>query len=678
MSVPYLPAKSTTPLFRMLLGVVVLITSTAVEAADIDPWILWAGPTMLRGANIYQRKVYPELDGEEFMGSGPFGPPYTQEDFTRLAALGANYVNLSVAGIFTKDPPYTVDTGAQADLDSLLAMAENAGLFAVISFRTGPGRSDFSVCCHGDDWYDPEVYEDDSVWSNPEAQDAWVDMWTYTAARYASNPVVVGYDLMVEPNSNEVLYDEWDPEEFYTQYSGTLADWRQLYPRIIEAIREVDRITPILVQPNGYAAVDWLPYMETVADPRTIYAVHQYEPYVYTHQSPPLENRYPGTFDTDDDGTKEIVDRSWLDQLLKTIDAFSSEYGTRCVVNEMGVQRWEPGAEIFLSDEIALLEERGLNWAVWAWEPAWEPWAEDVTDFNFRLGPDPSNVEDVPGNALETVLHSSWTSNLLHPGESDDTFLLPAAANLPGDNETRWRTELQLKAIGGSNAVISIALLERDRENPAPESRILSLPEGRSIRVSNVLEELFAYEGAAALLLTPLSGQFIAGSRTCTGDVSSGTFGQYIAAVPVGDAAAWGQSVEFIQLSGQTGESGMRTNLGIINPEMKPEDVLIEVFSAQGNSLGTIRLQLGPWEYRQLNRILSGISNGDVPDAWIRIRTETPGGALHAYASVIDNVSGDSILISGHVVTDRLKNPGKKYPGGSHVCREPHGILQYR
>jgi hypothetical protein len=47
----------------------------------------------------------------------------------------------------------------------------------VISFRTGPGRAEFSVCCLEDvgDWYD-ESYLNDSMWQDQDAQDAWVAM----------------------------------------------------------------------------------------------------------------------------------------------------------------------------------------------------------------------------------------------------------------------------------------------------------------------------------------------------------------------------------------------------------------------------------------------------------------------------------------------------------------------
>jgi len=78
------------------------------------------------------------------MGPGPVGLPYIQEDFDRLAALGANYVNISHPGLFTETPPYTLDQDIQDNLDNLLNMIAEDDMFAVIAFRTGPGRSEFT------------------------------------------------------------------------------------------------------------------------------------------------------------------------------------------------------------------------------------------------------------------------------------------------------------------------------------------------------------------------------------------------------------------------------------------------------------------------------------------------------------------------------------------------------
>src|SRR3989304_159364 len=98
-------------------------------------------------------------------------PPYTQEDLDQLAAMGANYVTISPPGLCGEAPPYALDEDVQDNLDSLLGMIAEADMFAVISFRTGPGRSEFTF--YGGDWFD-ESYLNDSVWQDQSAQDAWV------------------------------------------------------------------------------------------------------------------------------------------------------------------------------------------------------------------------------------------------------------------------------------------------------------------------------------------------------------------------------------------------------------------------------------------------------------------------------------------------------------------------
>ena len=131
-------------------------------------------------------------------------------------------------------------------------------------------------------------------------------MWRYTAERYRDNPVVVGYDLMCEPNSNEIL-DEWDQDEFQAllmaarSTTGTPGIRISLRPSA-RWIRE----TPILVGGNGYSALDWLPYLEPVEAERIVYTFHQYAPFMYTHQEPGEEYTYPGQFDTDYDGQDDV------------------------------------------------------------------------------------------------------------------------------------------------------------------------------------------------------------------------------------------------------------------------------------------------------------------------------------------------------------------------------------
>ena len=380
-----------------------------------DKLSLWVNGTQLRGANIWQRIVVPELDGDEFLGNGYIGPPYTQADFDELSALGANYVNLSHPGLFTERPPYVLDEQVQENLDHMIEMAAMADLFVVITFRTGPGRSDFTFYRDGaGDWFDEDLLIE-SVWSDQDAQDAWVEMWRYTAERYRDNPVVVGFDLMCEPNPNDVVFQVWEPEEFYPEYSDTIHDWNRFYPRLVEGIREVDAQTPILVGAMNWSGVRWLSWLKPVDDPRVVYTVHQYEPQEsYTHQESPALNTYPGWFDLDWDDQPDAFDRDWLDDFLSPIDEFKARYGVPVSVNEFGVTRWVPNAADFMRDEMELFEQRGMNYAFWTWDPNWTPWTESENPMNYRFGPDPDNVTLVENELMEVIL-SFWRRNIVRP-----------------------------------------------------------------------------------------------------------------------------------------------------------------------------------------------------------------------------------------------------------------------
>ncbi len=404
---PRFPVRSTRP----------LTTGAESELAtnDFNKYELWTGKTQLRGANVWQRIVVPKVDGSEFLGDGHVGPPYVQEDFDRLAALGANYVNVSGPGLFTEKPPYVLDEAAQANLDNILSMIAQADMFAVITFRTGPGRSDFTfyeepVRKGGDP---SRVIED--VWVDQAAQDAWAVMWRYTAARYHNNPIVVGYDLMCEPNAPGRLLDIWDGDTFYQSYAGTLYDWNQFYPRLVEAIRKVDSDTPILIGAMGWSAVSWLPYLKPVKDSRTVYMVHQYEPQdSYTQQAPSGKNTYPGTFDLNWDNKPDQFNNDWLNQMLTTVDAFREKYGVPVGVSEFGLMRWVPNGAAYMRDLMGLFEKRGMNHALWVFNPAWTPFAQN-DDFDFLHGPDPNNHSNVATSKLIEAVRAAWKLNSIRP-----------------------------------------------------------------------------------------------------------------------------------------------------------------------------------------------------------------------------------------------------------------------
>jgi hypothetical protein len=255
-------------------------------------------------------------------------------------------------------------------------------------------------------------------------------MWKYTAQRYRNQKAVVGYDLMVEPNSNHVWLHIFDPFLFYANYEGTLYDWNQFFPHIITAIRSVDPTTPILVGGMSYGPVSWLPYMIPVGDQRTLYTVHQYEPFEYTTQAPPLKHTYPGRMDIDYDGDLDPFNKTWMNQYFSMIDRFKAAYHKSVAANEFGVMRWEPGAAQFMMDEMNLFEQRGMNHALWVWSGSWKP-INEFDDFDFLHGPDPNHHTDVKSSSLLTVIKSFWSRNRLRPGNVVFTDSTEPALQLP-------------------------------------------------------------------------------------------------------------------------------------------------------------------------------------------------------------------------------------------------------
>ncbi len=397
----------------------------------LDKFSLWDNGTQLRGANIYQRKVYGELDGTDFWGPGPVGPPLKQEDFDKLSHAGANLVVLSHPGLFNEKPPYALNQGIQDNLDTLVAMAKKADLFVVIAFRTGPGRSEFAFV--RDDvgtWFDASYFNDE-IWKDMAVQDAYTAMWKHTADRYKDNSVIVGYDLMVEPDANTIL-EVVEPDEFYQKYKGTTYDWNVLHAKISKAIRGVDKKTPILIGGMDYSLLEWLPYIVPNGDGRTIYTFHQYAPHEqYTHQETGADgsfaNKYPGRFDIDEDGIMDDFNKGWINNLLGAVDAFKAKYGTPVAVTEYGVIRWEPGADSFLNDEIGLFEKHGLNHAIWEWSSSHAPVTNEINDFTFSFGQDKNSKSDANSKLFDTI-KGYWKKNAARPSQVQSLPAYPEEA----------------------------------------------------------------------------------------------------------------------------------------------------------------------------------------------------------------------------------------------------------
>lgn len=340
----------------IFLGLLLCSGSPARSDSPGSKWGLWSQGTALRGANVYQQ------DESRSDKGGDFGPNLVLDDLQNLADAGANYVNFSIPGT------YHVKTNTQwpqmiAHLDNMVQWAKEAGLYVVISARTGPGRGEGDITEDG--------LMNKTVYNNASQQKAWVSMWQQIAKRYGSQGHVVGLDLMVEP------------------HDVSRAKWRSFAQKMIDGIRSVDSQIPILVSPGDWGGADSLDGWNPLRGNNLVYTVHQYEPFTYTHEE-------SASYSPSDLSDQFATMKQWM----------AEHPGQPLAVNEFGVKKHKKGADRFLVQELQLLEQLGANHAAWLWEVSDTDAPSFAPQFDFK-----QNAKQL------AAFKNNWRKNAVRPGQ---------------------------------------------------------------------------------------------------------------------------------------------------------------------------------------------------------------------------------------------------------------------
>jgi hypothetical protein len=134
----------------------------------------------------------------------------------------------------------------------------------------------------------------------------------------------------------------------------------------------------------------------------------------------------------------------------------------------------------------------------------------------------------------------------------------------------------------------------------------------------------------------------LAGSRTWTAN-ENGTFGEYIAPIPVSSGI---RSGETLQLIGIEQSAARRTNVGVINVDRAaPVGVRLIAYDAAGIEKGRLDAGIDAGQMSQIP--LTAITGVALPTGRVSVTVISSTGAAVAYASVVDNRSGDPYVVIG-------------------------------
>ena len=90
--------------------------------------------------------------------------------------------------------------------------------------------------------------------------------------------------------------------------------------------------------------------------------------------------------------------------------------------------------------------------------------------------------------------------------------------------------------------------------------------------------------------------------------------------------------------------AGFRSNVGVVEVDGQPVTVTLTLVSAAGEVVGSMELGLPAGGHRQVNDVFAATGAAALDLA--RCKVEVAGdGRVIAYASVVDNMSGDPIYI---------------------------------
>jgi chitodextrinase len=228
-------------------------------------------------------------------------------------------------------------------------------------------------------------------------------------------------------------------------------------------------------------------------------------------------------------------------------------------------------------------------------------------------------------------------------GTPADQFFHAAAHN-PGVNNTVWLTDAQIFNPDAVNTIeVRLAFLEGGRANLDPDEVAIAIGPRQAVFLADIVAGVFGLAQAGSIRLASDS-PFFASSRTYNiGDGESGTYGQYIAAASSDDAMPQGI---LLLASNDPALAGSRTNVGFVNPALTVASIGVSIYDADaGVLLGSTSLSLPPLGFEQLNNIFAvvGQQSSVRRNATVEFLATAP---VLAYASVVDNTSGDAIFVT--------------------------------
>lgn len=220
---------------------------------------------------------------------------------------------------------------------------------------------------------------------------------------------------------------------------------------------------------------------------------------------------------------------------------------------------------------------------------------------------------------------------------------VPVVANLPGLNNTDWRTDVYVVNLGDIDTEIRL-LLQPEIKNGVPVfetmvSEPITIAAGDQLTMRNIVETVFDLtntKGALSIFNND-GAPLVIGARIYTLGDDGGSYGQNVEGLLVAKTA-W--------TAGIAHDGFYRTNIGVylhFDPVPgSPVEFIVNVYDKDGELAGNGTLTFREAGLQQVSLSVFGVEL--LLDGYVEFVCQDPTVTFYAYSSRVDEVSGDAVF----------------------------------
>jgi hypothetical protein len=234
--------------------------------------------------------------------------------------------------------------------------------------------------------------------------------------------------------------------------------------------------------------------------------------------------------------------------------------------------------------------------------------------------------------------------------EYTDFYVIPVASHVTGAFGTFWMSDVAVQNFQNRTITVNLALVEADGSVSAVGAPVTVAAGG-----SAILRDVLAGQGKSEVsgaILIGADAPFAVSSRTYVTAAGGGTIGQGIpAAARFVENTLDGTANGSAFLPGLVNNTQFRSNIGFVagtsNSAVAPLVIEVTLRDGGGSILGTRTFEIPAGAFRHLQFSSRAVADQTFDAGSAEVRIAAGDGAAVAYASIVDNVSADSVFVMG-------------------------------